>query len=158
PQQVADRFDWPSEHRRVARAVADEDAARTGLEDRLCVPVARDDHDLEPTSGETRGDRALRAEVEHGDARTRPEAVRLLGPDLAAERTAVDRRLGECARVELFHRRFAECAAKHAAIANRPDEYAGVDVLERYDSLRFEPARPCRTCLAHDDRLRAHAG
>ena len=157
PEQFADRLDRPLEYRRVAGTVADEDGSRNGLEDRVCAPIAGNDHDLEPAGGESHGNRALRAEIEHGYARARTESIRLLGPNGAAERTAVDRRLGQCARVQLILRRLAERAAKHAAVANRPDEFPRVDVLERDHSLGFEPLRPGGPCLAHHDRLRAHA-
>src|SRR2546430_3904342 len=134
-----------------------EDGSRTGLEDRVRAAIAGNDHDLEPAGGESHGDRTLRAEVEHGYARARTESIRLLSPNGTAERTAVDRRLCQRACVQLLLRRLAERAAKHAAVANRPDEFPRVDVLERDHSLGFEPLRPGGPALGHHDRLRAHA-
>src|SRR5439155_27039 len=119
PEQIAHRLDRPAEHRRVARAVADEHCARLELEDRVRVPVAGDDRYLEARLG-------LDAA---GLGPARVDAV------IADERIGEAEHLGDVARVGrglLVARargREAGLAGGHAGSADRP---AGKDraVLE----------------------------
>ena len=104
-EQRADRLDLVGEHGRVAGAVRDQHRARLRLEDRVGIPGARDDVRLEPGVGEPARDRALRAEVDDDDPRAGADREGLGRPDLAVERPAVDRRLGERARLQLLDRR-----------------------------------------------------
>ena len=137
--------------------VADEHRAGRELEDRVRVPVARDDRDLDAGRREPARDRALAAEVDEDDARAGADEVRLVRPTCAVERPAVDRRLGERARMELRDRRVADGAAEDAVLADAPYERARVDVVDRDDALLAEPGRPSGPRRAHDDRLGLHA-
>src|SRR5262249_59473113 len=114
---------------------------------------AGDDVRLEAGRRGALRDRALRAEVDDGDTRAGSDGERLLRADLAVERPAVDRRLGERARVQLVDRRVAERAADDALVADPAHERARVDPCEGDDAALAQPACELRADVAHHDAL-----
>src|SRR5262249_34778416 len=71
----------------------------------------------------------------------------------SSERPAVDRRLGERARVQLVDRRVAERAADDALVADPAHERARVDPCEGDDAALAQPACELRADVAHHDAL-----
>src|SRR5438874_7171228 len=141
PEKTPDRLDLVGEHGGIAGPVRDQHRAGLRLDDRAGIPPAGDDVRLEPRVCEPLRDRALGTEVDDGDARPGADCERLLCADLAVERAAVDRRLGERTLTQFLDRRSAERAADDASVADPPHERARVDTSERDDAALAEPAR-----------------
>src|SRR5438552_9554057 len=91
----ARRVDRHGEDGRIAGPVPDQDRTRARLEDRLGVPVAGHDVQLEPCRRQPLRNRALATEVDERHPWAGADRVGLVRPDPARQRAPVDRRLRE---------------------------------------------------------------